>query len=65
MELTEKLKREIEAMPMHELIRRIRFSPIDDPYFQGEVGEFFMKVSDEKRKTDPAGHVLASKAVGW
>ena len=48
-----------------ELLRKRRFAPIGDPFFQDEVGDHFHKVMKEKRDADPDEHVRASKTIGW
>ena len=46
-----------------ELLTRWRFAKSGDPILQGESGEYFQKIMNEKRQlTD---HVRASKIVGW
>ncbi len=65
MELTEELKKEIDAMSYESMLRKWRFDP--DPIiiglFQGESGDYFTKVMAEKRKT--VDHVKVSKKLGW
>lgn len=48
-----------------ELLRKRRFAPVGDPFFQDEVGDHFEKVMKEKREADPDGAVRASKTIGW
>ena len=49
-----------------ELLRRWRFAPSGDPFFQGKVGDYYAKVMQERRKEiKEAVHVAASKNIGW
>lgn len=62
---TEEMKAWIDGATYMELLKRWRFS-VDDPvWFTGEVGDHYVKVMTERRDADPAGHVAASKAIGW
>ena len=58
-----KAKQWIDNASYETLLSKWRFAPIGDPMFQGESGQYYAKVMNEKRaRTD---HVAASKAVGW
>lgn len=57
-------KATIDAMSYDELLRRWRFSPIGDPFFQGETGDYFKKRFEELRNSG-IDTVAASKRVGW
>ena len=61
----EEMKRWIDTADYTELLRRWRFAKAGDPFFQGEVGDYYAKVLAARRDTDPEGHVRASKAIGW
>jgi hypothetical protein len=64
--MTEEIKAQIDAMDYHSLLRRWRFAPVGDPFFQGETGEYYQKRMDAKR--EEVGHdeaVRASKQIGW
>lgn len=66
MELTEENKAKIDSMNYEELLRRWRFTPIGDPWFEGDTGQYW---SDRMReiRSQPEGnaiHVSASKRVG-
>ncbi len=63
MELTEKLKKEIDEMDYASMLSQWRFASICVPIFQGESGNYFSKVMAEKRKT--TDHVKVSKTIGW
>jgi len=63
---TEEMKKEIDSRSYEDLLSKWRYAPIGDPYFQGEVGEYYSKVMAEKRAE--VGHnaaVAASKSIGW
>ena len=60
------MKMWIDSAPYEVLLRRWRFSPSGDPFFQGETGEYYKKIIAERRASvGDAEHVRASKAVGW
>lgn len=62
----EKLKAELDAMSYEDLLRLWRFGSAGSPYFQGTILMHFKKVIAEKRRqVGEAGHVAASKKVGW
>lgn len=62
----EQMKKWIDDAGYEELLRRWRFAPVGDPIFQGEIGDYYKKVMDEKRaKLSDGMRVFASKAVGW
>lgn len=58
----EEMKRDIDAMSHYDLCRRWRFAKSGDPYFQGEVGEYFKtRLFDHFKGFTPA----ISKSLGW
>ena len=63
MDLTEENKKHIDNMSYEELLRRWRFAPVGDPWFQGETGKYWGDRMAELRKT--SDHVGASKRIGW
>lgn len=63
MRLTEDLKKYIDKLSYEELLRRWRFAPAGDSWFEGETGDYWAKVMAEKR--DTVDHVAVSKRVGW
>ncbi len=65
MKLTDEIKKQIDGMSYGSLLYRWRFSPPGDPWFTGEVGEYYSKVIAEKRDADPDIAVAVSKAIGW
>ena len=56
------MKDQIDRMSYEGLLSRWRFAPAGDPFFQGEVGDYYSKVMKEKRLQ--CDHVAASKSVG-
>jgi len=62
----EQRKKWIDNATYEELLSRWRFSPAGSAWFQGEIGDYYQKVMKEKRKeVGDAGHVQASKKIGW
>lgn len=56
------LKKQIDAMSHYDLCRRWRFASAGDPFFRGEVGEYFYeKLFKEKGGFTPE----ISKQLGW
>ena len=65
MTLTEENKQHIDNLDLVELLRRWRFAPIGDPWFQDETGDYWGKRMAELRDQSPGDWVAASKHVGW
>jgi hypothetical protein len=65
MDLTEENKKIIDEKDIEDLLRGIRFSPVGNPWFQGETGKYWLKRYAELRLQDPAAHIAASKCIGW
>ena len=63
--MTEEQRKEIDYMPLEDMLRRWRYAPAGDPQFQGERGEYFAQVMSAKRARDNGAWVAASKAIGW
>lgn len=60
------LKNWIDNASYEELLGRWRFSPVGDPIFQGELGDYYKETIFRKR--DKIGALEASrisKLVGW
>ena len=56
----------IDNASYQELSTKNKSAKVGDPFFQGKVGAYFLKMMAEKRKQAcQAGHVSASKAIGW
>lgn len=65
MDLTSENKASIDKMDYESLLYRWRNAPVGDPWFQGETGYYWKQRMQELRNVDPAGHVQASKNIGW
>jgi len=61
MSVSPEMKQRIDALSQYDLCERNRFAPVGDPMFQGEAGEYFMKVLREKGGMTPK----ISKSLGW
>jgi len=60
------MKKWIDAASYEALLSRWRFAPAGDSIFQGETGKYYQKVmAEKKQQVGGAGHVAASKAIGW
>lgn len=56
----------IDNASYQELLRKNRFEPSGSPWFAGPVGDHFLDVMKTKREeVGHAGHVAASKTIGW
>ena len=64
MKLTKENKKTIDDMSYESLLSKWRFSPLGDPWFQGETGQYWGKRMKEL-KDKGADHVGASKKIGW
>ena len=64
--MTEDQKAWIDNASYEDLFRKMRFAPIGDPMFQGEVGDYFMTVFNRRRsEVGIQEHVNISKKLGW
>lgn len=59
---TESMKRWIDNASYEQLLNKWRFAPAGDPFFLGEIGEYYSARMSELRN---AQHVQASKSIGW
>lgn len=64
MELTPQNKSHIDGLCYEDLLRRWRFAPAGDPWFQSETGDYWSARMKEVRELG-ADHVGASKRIGW
>lgn len=56
----------IDNASYEELLRHWRFALGGDPFFRGEVGNYYADVMARKRvEVGDAEHVRASKSIGW
>lgn len=67
MKMNEKeMKKWIDNATYNELLFRWRTAPAGDPFFQGEIGDYYAEVMKKKREQiGDAEHVRASKSIGW
>jgi len=64
--MTEDQKRWIDGATYGQLLRRWRFAPVGDPFFQGDTGDYYAEAL--RRKKEEVGDdaaVSASKSIGW
>lgn len=60
------MKKWIDNASYEELLGKWRRAPSGDPFFIGEIGDYFQEAM--RRKGDEAGNaerVQASKRIGW
>ncbi|KKN87461.1 hypothetical protein LCGC14_0259160 [marine sediment metagenome] len=65
MKLTPENKKHIDGPGQVDLLRKWRFAPSGDPWFQGETGDYWGERITELRAKSPGGYVAASKRIGW
>jgi len=65
MELTPENKKHIDSLSYTSLLRRWRFAPSGDTWFQGETGEYWAARMSKLKEEDPGAAVQASKLIGW
>jgi len=64
--LDERTKGKIDAMSYESMLRLNRFSPSNEPLFMGVAGVYFFEIMSLKKiEVGNAGHVQASKNIGW
>lgn len=63
--MTPEQKHWIDNASYEQLLRKWRFAPAGDPWFQGDVGDYYAKAIATKRDADEDGAVQASKNIGW
>ena len=66
--MTPEQKQQIDNMSYEQMLRKVRFAPIGDPFFLGgtELADYFAKrMSIKKAEVGQEGHVAASKRIGW
>lgn len=61
--MNEQTKRWIDNASYQDLLSKWRFASLDDPIFQVETVDYYVKVMSEKKKS--ADHVQTSKNIGW
>ena len=56
----------IDNASYRELLSRWRFARSGNPFFEGEVGDYYAKVMKCKREeVGDAEHTRVSKSIGW
>ena len=56
----------IDKASYEDLLRKWRFAPSGDPFFQGETGKYYSQIMFAKRDALPhEEQVRASKRIGW
>lgn len=67
MDLTPERKAHIDSLSYEQLLRKSRFAPVGDAWFQGDTGTYWLKRMAELREAPGgnAAHVSASKSIGW
>ena len=56
----------IDKATYQQLLGHWRFAEAGDPFFRGELGDYYKKKLAEKRaEVGDAAHVSASKSLGW
>lgn len=62
----EEMKEWIDAASYEQLLSKWRNAPAGNPFFQGEIGQYYSRVMAEKRdEVGNAEHVRVSKSIGW
>jgi len=64
MDLTEENKKHIDSLSYEQLLRKWRFAPSGDEWFQGDTGKYWGERMNEL-KAQGVDHVGASKRIGW
>ena len=59
--MTDEQKKRIDGMSQYELCKAYRFAGVGDLLFQGDTGDYFVKVMKEKGGMTPE----ISKRLGW
>ena len=62
----EQMKNWIDNASYESLLRKWRFAPTGDPFFQGNIGDYYSYVMAKKRSdVGNEEHVRSSKYIGW
>lgn len=62
----EEMKKWIDDATYEHLLSKWRFAPAGDPFFQGDMVDYYTEAMRRKREEiGEGGHVRASKAIGW
>lgn len=60
--MTPQQKEHIDHLTYYELLEHWRFAPAGDPWFRGDVGDYWTKRMAELK---PANAAQISKDIGW
>lgn len=63
MDLTEATKKHIDRLSYKGLLKEWRFSPLGNPWMQGETGKYWSDRMKELQSTVDTAQI--SKEVGW
>ena len=63
--MTDAQKQWIDNASYAQLLSKWRFSPIGDPMFQGDTGQYYKETMCKKRDANPDSAVQDSKLIGW
>ena len=65
--MTEKQMKEwIDNARYEQLLSKWRFAPVGNPFFQGELGDYYSnKMAEKREEVGHAESVRASKSIGW
>ena len=63
---TKEMKQWIDNASYEDLLRKWRFAKIGDPFFQGEIGEYYCDIMKRRRaEVNDDEHTMTSKQIGW
>lgn len=63
---SEEMKQWINGASYRELLQKWRFASAGDPFFVGEIGDYYTKKMAEKHdKVGDTEHTRISKSIGW
>jgi len=64
--ISQKEKTAVDALSYEQLLTIVRFAPVGDVRFQGELGKYTLdRMSELREKVGPAEHTATSKRIGW
>ena len=64
--LSQEEKNRINSLSYETLFRLVRFAPVGDARFQGELGEYtFGRFNKMREIVGPAEHTATSKRIEW
>jgi hypothetical protein len=64
--MEKEMKEWIDNADYESLLRKWRFAPVGDVFFQGELGKYYSDAMFKKRnELNNAEQVRTSKTIGW